>query len=270
MSFLPRSQPYRGGEGAHGGANCRALQQPGKVLRRGALRVAGVDGCPGGWFVVLWDGKEDWQCVLCPTFASVIRSTSSCTIVGVDIPMGLLREGQKGGRECDRCARRLLGRVRGSSVFSPPSRKALSAKDVLQARMLNAPAGLTKQAFHLLPKIKEVDEVMTPRLQERIKEVHPEASFFVANSCQPLELSKRKPKGREVREACLKRVLGEGWRNWYLKIQNQFPRRTLELHDVLDASIAVWTAKRIACGEAIRIPPEPPRDERGLSMEIWA
>jgi hypothetical protein len=39
--------------------------------------------------------------------------------------------------------------------------------------------------------------------------------------------------------------------------------------DVVDALAAAWTARRIADGEAQRIPELPEKDARGLRMEMW-
>jgi predicted RNase H-like nuclease len=38
--------------------------------------------------------------------------------------------------------------------------------------------------------------------------------------------------------------------------------------DILDATVAAWTAPRVVSGVAERLPPDPPRDRRGLRMEI--
>jgi predicted RNase H-like nuclease len=38
--------------------------------------------------------------------------------------------------------------------------------------------------------------------------------------------------------------------------------------DILDAMAACWTAERIVSGEALCLPDDPPRDARGLRMEI--
>ncbi|VAX19142.1 hypothetical protein MNBD_NITROSPINAE04-340 [hydrothermal vent metagenome] len=39
--------------------------------------------------------------------------------------------------------------------------------------------------------------------------------------------------------------------------------------DILDAYAALWSAERIYLKKAIRIPEKPPKDEKGLCMEIW-
>jgi predicted RNase H-like nuclease len=38
--------------------------------------------------------------------------------------------------------------------------------------------------------------------------------------------------------------------------------------DIIDALAALWTAERIARGEARMLPPQPPVDEMGLRMEM--
>jgi predicted RNase H-like nuclease len=120
--------------------------------------IAGIDGFRRGWFVVLVNHAQgrviETRHHLCASF----------------IPIGLLDTPQIGGRECDREARRLLKPPRASSVFSPPIRKYLPAQDFSETR------GISKQAFGILSKIREVDEQMTPELQNRVYEVHPEAS----------------------------------------------------------------------------------------------
>ena len=36
---------------------------------------------------------------------------------------------------------------------------------------------MTRQAFNILPNIREADRLITPKLQERVYEVHPEVVF---------------------------------------------------------------------------------------------
>src|SRR6266540_1721796 len=99
--------------------------------------VAGVDGCRAGWVVVLVEQptqrRRAYHIRLCPHFAEVFTLDPKPTVIAVDIPIGLLEEPQPGGRECDRQARRLLGR-RASSVFTPPIRKLLEATHYEQMR----------------------------------------------------------------------------------------------------------------------------------------
>ena len=223
--------------------------------------------------MVLWAGRRDLalrECRVCPCFEEVLAWASGSAVVAVDIPVGLLERPVPGGRDCDREARRLLGRGRASSVFTPPVRAALAAKSYAQARRLNG-RGLNRQGFLILPKIREVDRVMTPELQGSVHEVHPELSFR-AMAGRAMRHPKKTPEGRRERLAALCRALGERRERLEAALRQAVRRHGREgvaMDDVLDALAAAWTAERIARGLARRIPPDPPVDARGLRMEIW-
>src|ERR1700752_3617388 len=158
---------------------------------------AGVDGCRAGWVVVLAHPlahhAQEHQVTICAGFDEVLALLPTAVVSAVDIPIGLLAERQPGGRDCDRCARRLLGR-RASSVFTPPTRPLLDAMHYAQVRG----HGLSIQAFNILSKIREVDRVMTPALQQRVYEAHPELAFQ-ALARHPIRESKKTVAGREAR-----------------------------------------------------------------------
>jgi predicted RNase H-like nuclease len=81
--------------------------------------VAGVDGCRAGWVVVLLQRrskKYESEVRLCHNFAEVLALEPQPVVIAIDMPVGLLDTPQLGGRECDRRARKLLGR-RASSIF---------------------------------------------------------------------------------------------------------------------------------------------------------
>src|SRR6266511_3794050 len=131
--------------------------------------VAGVDGCRGGWVVVTED-----RAFVCSEFRDVLDAVSGDALIAVDMPIGLLEGYARGGREADKEARKLLA-PRDSVVFPAPPRRAFGATDLaeVQARGVR----MTIQAFGLMPKVEELDELMTPVLQQRVREVHPELSF---------------------------------------------------------------------------------------------
>ena len=86
--------------------------------------VIGVDGCAGGWIAALrrdGRGEVDYQRVA--RLEELFAGTSTPSVVAVDMPIGLL---ERGARQCDVEARRLLG-VRRSSVFTPPLRPMLAS-----------------------------------------------------------------------------------------------------------------------------------------------
>ena len=233
------------------------------------LWVAGVDWAGSGWLVVLWDGTAGWKAVLLCSFEEVLALSPPPTAIAVDMPIGLPEEPMPGGREADREARRLLGRPRASSVFSPPAERALRARNYWEARLLNQPAGLTKQAWGIFPGLREVNRVLDPGLQKRIVETHPELGFFEAGARRPTLYSKRRPEGLSERRKLLGRVLGASWEHWSSEILGNGLLPGAREHDLLDASMAAWTAARLAAGEAVRVPKNPPLNRRGLRMEIW-
>ena len=176
--------------------------------------VAGVDGCPDGWVVALEDlDSGAVSSAACETFAQILELPQQPRVIAVDVPIGLLSQAQVGGRACDKEARRILG-PRGSSVFSAPTRPALEALEaglpyeaVSEANRRSSPAqlGLSKQSFAIMPKIAEVDRVVTPQLQERVFEIHPEVSFSRAKGGAVLPPKKRSA-GRAAREDILRRL----------------------------------------------------------------
>jgi predicted RNase H-like nuclease len=212
--------------------------------------VAGVDGCRGGWVVV-----HAGNAAVHPDFASVLGALSDDTVVAVDMPIGLADRHEPGGRDADRAARAQLGPKR-SSVFSPPPRCALGARTLVEARRCGA--RLTIQTLNLLPRIEDVDRVMTEGLQSRVFEVHPELSFAAMNDGEPVLAPKRTPVGSAQRRSLLSRM------------GVVVPERPVGASpdDLLDACALAWSAQRIADGVASRIPDVPPRDSRGLRMEL--
>lgn len=203
--------------------------------------VAGVDGCPGGWLVAL---EEPPFFVLCPTWGEVAERTALCQRVAVDMPIGLPAAGQS--RECDRQARLLLG-PRRASVFSAPARQYLQAQEFCQVR------GMSLQSFHLLPKIRQLDEWITPERQMRVWEAHPELTF-ARLAGEPLRESKHTESGRMRRRQLVAMQTP----------QQPWKRSQVRPDDVLDAAALLHCARQ----------PAPPlgsgqKDERGLLMQIY-
>ena len=211
---------------------------------RVGLIVAGVDGCRGGWAVALADADSILEVRVLPTFAEVVALR--CDAVAVDMPIGLLDHGR---RACDVEARRRLG-PRRSSVFPTPLRPMLTATTYAEA---SAVAGLSRQAFNLLPKIREVDAVMTPHRQRTIVEVHPELCFAALIGA-PCQAPKRTPEGRAERRGAVTLPIDR-------------PPAGAAWDDVLDAGALVHTARRLVHGAVERLG-DGARDARGLRCEI--
>jgi predicted RNase H-like nuclease len=217
------------------------------------LSVAGVDGCRTGWVVARPGGAE-----VVVSFAEVIARLPPETVIALDMPIGLAAVHAAGGRDCDRLARRLLGPRRGASVFSPPPRGALGVRSLDEARARGWPA--TLQALNILPKIEAVDATMSPELQARVFETHPELAFLELNRGRALGRGKRTADGRAARWALLEEAG---------VVRPARPRQGESDDDLVDACALLWSASRIARDEAVRVPATPPHDDRGLRMEIW-
>ncbi|MGH7254449.1 MAG: DUF429 domain-containing protein, partial [Nitrospirales bacterium] len=199
-------------------------------------------------------------------FTDVMAVTPRPSVIAVDVPVGLLDRPQPGGRLCDREARRLLG-WRASSVFSPPCRTVLRANRYEEVRG----SGLTVQAFGILPKIREVDRVMTPGRQDWVFEAHPELAF-AAMAGRPMRWNKKTYEGRRERLRVLDRTLPDALGIPQEQLRqglSVYPRRLVAVDDVIDAYALLWAAYRIAAGRAVRLPWSPRADRRGLRMEIW-
>ena len=232
------------------------------------MRAVGVDGCPGGWMVVVWDTDAG---TLTPSvsrsFADLVAAHHDVAVIGIDMPIGLPSGAERGA---ERAARLLIG-PRRSSVFPVPDRRLLGAgswtETLARARALTG-KGLSRQAHAIMPRIAEVDAGMTPALQRRIVEVHPEVSFAVmAGPGRHLTQPKKTAAGYAERRALLAAALGVPiWE----RAEARAVARPAGTDDVLDAVAAAWSATRFACGEAGRLPDiaAPEIDARGLRMEI--
>jgi predicted RNase H-like nuclease len=131
--------------------------------------------------------------------------------------------------------------------------------------------GLSIQAFNILPKIREVDRLMTPALQQRVYEAHPELAFQ-SLAGHPLQGRKRTVAGREARLRVLETLpspLFHDIRAAFTQVLHANKRTDVAPDDILDAYVLVWTALCIWRAQAHRVPKLPQHDARGLRMEIW-
>lgn len=230
--------------------------------------VYGIDACRGGWVccgVGMGGGAArslpSFQ--VFPSFAECLTGTEEALVV-VDIPIGLLQQARPGGRGCDQQARDALGWPRRNSVFSPPARPALYATEYRKAIQLNG-QGLSKQAFGIIPKIREVDEAIAPSDQRGVFEGHPEMAFMRLAGAAVRE-PKRKPAGRSLRAKLLE--IEFGTQLDLPEIRSRLGRALLAYDDILDAAVLALTARRIADG-AVERKSSTERDARGFEMAIW-
>jgi len=224
----------------------------------------GVDGCKGGWLCFTVDlGAYDTGLEYATHFADVLIRYKCAKVIAVDIPVGLPEQGV---RTCDVQARRLLGMPRSSSVFAAPIRTVLRTRTYEKACQKNLVTGgkkISRQAFAILGKIRDVDQVMSAGLQNWVYEVHPDLCFWALNAGRALRATKHSESGRQKRL----RLLSEPFPQMRAH-RDQLDRKLAGLDDLLDAAAAAWTAVRIGRKEATHIPEEPEFDPSGLRMEI--
>lgn len=224
--------------------------------------VAGVDGCRGGWIAFKVDLTAHATSVELVDLSAWLRGRpADLACVGIDIPIGLFER----PRACDIAARKLLGQPRGSSVFPAPCRAALGAQTYAEASSVNrqrTTRGLSQQAWGITPKIKQVDDAITPESLRWALEVHPEVCFWALAGERPMAYRKKTKAGVSERLDLLRPVFPEIERH----LQNR--PANVKRDDLLDAAVAAWTALRTCKGEARRVC-EAERDARGLETAIW-
>lgn len=227
--------------------------------------LVGADGCRNGWVVVIMDTATF---ELTAGVLSTSQLVDSCfELIGIDIPIGLP---EKGARECDLAARRLLGHPRASSVFPCPVRGAIRARDWEEACYLTSRIDgrrVTKQAFGIFKKIREVDQILaeTPQLAKKILEVHPEVSFAKWGGGKPMAYGKKTLDGKLYRQALIAREFGEGK---FEMLKSNLWGLGVGADDLADAFAALWSIRRHWSGVAKNLPAHPCFDRTGLPMNI--
>jgi predicted RNase H-like nuclease len=210
--------------------------------------IAGVDGCRTGWVAAIDASGGRTAIRWFGQFADMLKDDDA-GVIAVDIPIGLL---PRGARACDLVARKLLGPRRGASVFPAPIRPMLAArtwKDACAARFRVDGKRCSLQAYAILDKIRSVDQVMTPALQARVVEAHPEICFATMERAGPIALPKRTAAGRAER---VRRLGG-----FFPDVHEHLHRVAgVQLDDVIDAYACLWTG---AAGPSGRGRPDPAR-----------
>jgi len=233
------------------------------VDRRSEVRVTGVDACRGGWVATSLEvSPTETRPVVTVTFDVRLTAllapepdAAGTTVVGIDMPLGLL---ETGWREAERAARRLLG-PRRSSVFAIPPRAVwaeTSYKAANQRCRELTGQGFSIQAWGLRAKLLEANQYRQT-CGHRLYEVHPELAFG-ALAGAPLVASKHTGTGRDLRRELLARA--------GIQIPPETPATLLG--DVLDAAAVAWSAQRIAAGRAVTVPAAPQHDREGREIAI--
>lgn len=221
--------------------------------------LAGVDGYKKRWVAALAEADSVTSLEIIDSFNDLAQRVELKLIV-IDMPIGLP---ELSPRRCDPLARQLIG-LRRNSVFPAPIRSMLGAdsyEEACKRRRHVEAKGCSKQLFAILPLIEDVDKQMSPALQDRVREGHPELSFTALGG-QPMRAHKSKPEGQTQR----RELLGSEFPDMEQNIM-RFARPDA-ITDILDAYVLLWSAQRLACGEGKTLPPKPEYDAHGLRMEM--
>lgn len=232
------------------------------------VRLVGVDGCKKQWLAVTQDMDGVISASIHATPEKLLAEFPVAEVFAVDVPIGLMGCGR---RQCDSEARNLLRAPRCHSVFYTPVRQVLQADVWKEANQISREVdgrGVSKQAYAILPYIKNWDELLRggEEVRQKVYEVHPEVSFFAMNNSLPMQYSKKRALGAEERRGLLCNEFGEALVD---SAQASLPKGCFSKDDFHDAFAALWSARRIAAKQAQQLPPNPPTDEHGLVMSIY-
>lgn len=229
--------------------------------------VLGVDGCPAGWvFVALDTRKQDASAGVVKTIDTLLSGPGrDARVIMVDMPIGLK---DRGKRLCEAEARKYLG-PRRSSIFPSPLRPMLDIDTYAEANAWGKTkgAGLSKQSWNIMGKIKELDTAMTPALQAKVKEAHPEVAFTRLRGA-PCDLAKRKPEGVAERLAALEEHgFPTAPETLYSELRKTHRAKDVKPDDLIDASALTLSGLAFLKGQCVRLGDQE-KDARGLIMEI--
>ncbi len=221
------------------------------------FKFIGVDGCSAGWISVALTADFNWELKIIRSVRELIELYLDAELILVDIPIGLRDKGPE-PRLCDVEARKLLTRIRSSSIFPTPCRAVLGADSYQKAKKINinlTGKGLSKQTWFITSKIKDVDLLLqnNKRARKIIVESHPELCFMAFNDNLPLRSYKKTDKGLKERLNLLHSHLNSSY-DIFEKTFNNFDKYALVKDDILDALVlALSAAKRI---DKLRFIPE--------------
>ena len=282
----------------------------------------GVDGCSAGWFAVfLAESDSDecdrgnctlekysWEPGVFPEFSALwdfLKSNYETyePLILIDIPIGL-KSGGSGERLSDLGARKIL-KTRKSSIFPVPCREAVYAETYGQACEINEKLTgkrISKQAWNILPRIRDVDGFLISSLESRGKSAGADESgsegvdirdliwetgpeiCFQAFAGQPMKYSKKKEEGFLERKEVLKNIekilkkiglsADETFKDKVLVDEiletalSRYRRKDVARDDILDALVAAFTAKIGHRYGFEYVPPDPDTDAEGLRIQL--
>jgi predicted RNase H-like nuclease len=221
------------------------------------VRALGLDGFGRGWVAVRLDGDLH-EIRFCHDIADAL--STGFDRAAIDIPIGMTDDGE---RACDLLARERL-RPHSSRVFTGARRwiwQEFNHPDEANEECgRRSQKRVSRQLWHLGPKIMQVDAFLRAHRSLDVREVHPELVFLRLNANKPLP-SKKSEEGDCLRRKLLK---GSGFREvdrWLTKTRIGTGAKR---DDVLDACAVALAARELAGSVG-----SPQPDTYGLPMQIW-
>ncbi len=224
--------------------------------------AAGIDGCRFGWIAVrIEQNKVSFE------LARSIRDIPFIfenDMMLIDMPIGLSDHSE---RACDIEARKILKPKRHSSVFLTPVRAAAYAESYEEACQINFAATgkkISKQAWNILPKVREIDAFKREFPGVALREAHPEVCFWALNGKTACSQNKKTSAGISERLSILERTL-PGISQKITAFGDSNLKKHVFLDDIIDAAVLALTAARpdslLALGHG-------EKDGAGIPMEI--
>lgn len=242
---------------------------------QGPVILAGIDGCRAGWFAVISSLSAPdappctWQLssLVAEDIATLMAAPllQVVTCVAIDIPIGLHADRP---RACDALLRKALP-GKAASVFSAPIRPVLDCEAYAEANACSKEAigkGLTKQAWNIVPKIRDVDRWITPARQSMMIEAHPELGFARLNGA-PLLSRKATPEGQQGRLNALDAAGLTQAPAILAEARERYKVSKLKNDDILDALVNLLAAQAAVLGTGVRFEAGE-TDARGLRITV--
>jgi predicted RNase H-like nuclease len=158
--------------------------------------------------------------------------------------------------------------IASSLRLSAPILSAKTHREASDRSRASAPGakGITIQAFNILPKVRQIDDLLRdrPELRDVVREVHPELCFRELTGGKPMCNHKSLREGTHERREALTRDFPQ-----MNAIEKAGRDRGLKIEDILDATVACWSACRLANRKGRSVPEIIQRDSVGLPMAIW-
>jgi len=226
----------------------------------------GVTWTGSGWLGVAFDRSGfDHAAVVEEIGGLWHRVEEQAQRVLVGVPVGLLESG--GDRACDALAREVLG-PRRTAVLAPPVREATRKRRYPAAKRVNertAGTRLSEQAFAMSDPIAAVDDLLrnVPEARQAVAESHPELCFR-AFAGDPLQYQAETAGGYAERMKALATFDADA-PPVVQHVAEAVGGTDTAVEHVLDTVALAYTA-RPGPGTLRSLPPDPPRDPKGLSM----